>query len=582
MEPSLRLSAVLFADAAQYTRLVFENEADALGHIGKCLGVFSEVSAKHNGTLIKTTGDGAVIEFPSAVAGVSCAVALQKILSKLNGDLPEQQRAFFRIGIHLGEVAHEGNDIYGNSVNIAARLQSIAPPGGICISKIVYEQVRSRLKLGFECLGEQPLKNIDEPLVVYRVHEDYSASVLIAAPRPKSANLRMPARPSIVVLPFDVMAAEADAHAYIGDGITADIIANLSKFEELFVISRNSSFVYKNKKVNIGEISRTLGVQYVVEGDVRISHGNIRVSAELIDAASDRHIWAEAYNRTSENVFSVVGEITSIIVSTLVKHIELAEARRENRLDTTEMQAYRLYLQGQEALLKHNAQDNAAARKLFTLATEFDPKYARAFAGIARTYNYEWQFGWGKNPQAALDEALTVAKRAVQLDRKSAHGHSELGFTLLYKRRPENAIEEFRIARQANPNDPDIISLLATALTHGGRPAEAESLLEQAMRLNPFYPDVYLWYMADAKFSLRKYEEVILAVDAMTNSSFGARLAAASNGYLGKTAEAERWAKEVLRLDPSFSAIRAANKNPDNPEETEHFAEGLRKAGLPD
>lgn len=575
------LKAVLVADVEGYTRLMSENEQEAHALTSRCLELFKESIDQHNGKLIKTTGDGAMIEFSSAIAAVRYGIDIQKRLQTLNADLPADRCPHFRIGVHLGEIMHEGGDIYGHTVNVAARLEQFADPDGICVSEVVYDLVRRNMPVGFECIGRHNLKNIDAPITIYKVRDDIGPSV--AAPNvrtPKSA-LSLPDRPSIAVLPLTNLSPSADMD-FFADGIAEDITICLSKFDELFVISRNSAFFYRDSKIPLKQISADLGVRYLLEGSVRTAGNRVRISVQLIDCATGRHLWAERYDRQLEDIFEVQDDVTNVIVTTLAGRIKTAEVGRRNELTTENMNAYTDLLHGRELLLKHTAADNARAQQLFLSALDHDPDYAPACAALARARNYDWQFSWGDDHQSGLEQALEWAQKAISLDRTSSRAHAELGFGLLFSKKMDEAITELRTALELNPNDCDVMAELSDALTFNGEMEEAVDIIQTAMRLNPYYPDTYIWYLGDAYFSLRSYVEVINTLEKLTNPTVGCRLLAASYAHLGITAQAEQCAQQVLMLHPDFSVNEWVSKQPDiHQSETEHFAEGLLKAGLP-
>lgn len=578
----LRLEAVLFADVAGYSRLVALNEAEALGLVDRCLAQFQPAGARFGGRLIKTTGDGAVMVFPSSVSAVECALALQETLADVNSGIDTERAARFRMGVHLGEVQHSGADIYGNAVNITARLQEFAEPDGICMSEIVYAQVRSRVKAGFQRLGPQKLKNIPDAIEIYRLNKNLDAAAFAPSIRPGGSRLSLPDRPSIAVLPFSDQ-SPSTSFGLLTDGITEEIIANLSRYQEIFVISQGSSLALRGQGMSIADVGRTFGVQYVLEGAVWVLNGATRITSKLIDTVRGRHLWSENYTKATDKVISVVEEVTRQITAALVTQVEMAEAQRGSTAQTSDFTAYHLFLRGREASLQISPSQNAEARQLFKEATAIDPDYARAHAAIARTYNYDWQFGWGPEPDRGLDKALERARKALRLDRRSPFAMAELGFALLYKKQYSSAVAQLRSAHKLNPNDPDIMIELAAALYFTRALDEALEMLETAMRLNPYYPDRYLWYLADARYAVRDFDGVIDAVNSMTNPGFGARLMAATYAHIGNAGEAGAWAQEVLRLQPDFSIADWAHKQPDiDPAETAHLIEGLRKAGLPE
>ena len=576
------LKAILIADAAGYAELVWRDEREAISIMNRCFDIFQHMADEHQGQLVKTMGDGVMIEFNSARAAVECAVVSQQAFAELEKRESSDLQTQFRIGIHLGDVFRDERDIYGNAVNISARLQEIAQPGQICVSETVYDQVRTEIKIGFEALGPKELKHIGRPIPVYQVLPDFSASAIAPSIRLTENPLDLPNRPSLVVLPFDTFSNVKDGDV-IADGLTEDLTASLSRFREFFVISRNSAFAFRERPVSLSEIGRRLGVRYVVEGSVRILGDSVRITAQLIDACDDHHIWAEKFDGSLASIFQLQDEVVQIIASSLASSVQNEELRKFEDSRPSSFEAYRTLLRGWQLMRRLSAETNAQARGLFQKAIKLDPEYARAHAALARTWNYDWQFSWGTNPREALTKALDCASTALELDRRDPYAHAELGFTLLFLKQQKAGMEELERALSLNPNEPDIMVELSTAFTYCGRPDEAIELVKRAMRLNPYYPDQYLWYIGDAYFAQRRYQDVVNTLIRMTNPSLGSRLLAASYAYLGWTSEAKFWAQRVLRYQPDFTISDWIEKLPETDRaENEHFADGLRKSGLPD
>jgi TolB-like protein len=575
------LKAVLVADVEGYTRLMSRREHETHALTNSCLELFRELVPEHQGTLIKTTGDGVVIEFKSAISAVRYGIDIQQKLQDANASIPDQERPKFRIGVHLGEIMREGGDIYGHSVNVATRIEQFADPNGIVVSEVVYEFVHRSMNIGFECIGSRELKNIDTAITIYKVRTDLDAAVMVPTKRKPLTPLTLPDRPSIAVLPFDHPSENEDAR-YLADGVSEDIITCLSKFDELFVIARKTSFFYRNAEQPTHEIAAELGVRYMLEGSVRKSGNRVRINTQLVDCVQNHGIWAEKYDFEVEDIFEVQDNVANAIVATIGGRLKVAEAVRRNELATENLKAYGELLHGRELLQKYTSEGNAAAQVHFKRALEHDPDYAPACAAMARARNYDWQFEWGETSDDGLTEAVDWAQRAVSLDRSSPRAHAELGFSLLFSKKLDRSIEEFRTALDLNPNDSDIMAEMADALTYSGQADEAETLLEKAIRLNPYHPDTYLWYMGDAYFVLRQYRDAIEAMERMTNPSIGCRLLAACYAHLDEIEHASTHAQQVLKMQPEFSVNDWVKKQPEiNPKDTEHLAEGLLKAGLP-
>lgn len=539
------LAAVLFADIADYARLVSEDESHALDLSDQCLDAIKRRAAEQEGALIRTTGDGCLLAFQSAIAAVRCAVAAQADIIALNADSSDERQVRVRIGIHLGEITPRGGDIYGQSVNIAARLEALADPGTIVISDIVYQQVKAHVAAGYECLGARQLKNIFEDVIVYRVHPQTGSAVNAPSVRRTEAPLAPPDRPSIVILPFRCLSTNPD-HLTITDGITEEVIGGLARFTEIFVISRQTSFALRNLNISIKDVGAKLGVEHVAEGAVRFGNDSIRVSAQLIEAASDRHFWSETFAGQSSDIFAVLDELAKQIAARLAKTLEYSHSDRASLLHRPDLKAYSQFLIGQRRLERMSSADNAAARSHFESALRTEPSFARACAAIARTHHFDWQFGWGNDPAGGLDRSVLWARKAISLDRQSPYGYAELGFALMLKKSHESAIENMRQALKLNPHDPDLMVMLADVLIFDKHIDEGRRLIEDAMRLNPYYPDTYLWYLADAYFSLRDYKSVIKSVNKMNNPISGSRLMAASFAYLGDRDSARQWSASVL------------------------------------
>ena len=575
------LKAVLVADAAGYTRLMSENEQEAHALTLRCFELFKGTISEHHGSLVKTTGDGVMVEFGSAISAVRYGIDVQKRLKELHADLPYERCPHFRIGVHLGEIMHEGGDIYGHSVNVAARLEQFADPDGICVSEVVYDLVRRSMPVGFECIGPHDLKNVESPVTVYKVRDDLRQSVAAPTIRKPAAALTLPDRPSIAVLPLTNLGSATEME-FFADGMTEDVTTALSKFEDLFVISHNTAFFYRDSKASSKEIAAELGVRYLLEGSVRTAGDRVRISVQLVDGMTGRHLWAERYDRRVEDIFEVQDDVAIATVTALVGRIKYAEFGWKNELATENMSAYTDLLHGRELLQKYTATDNARAKEAFLSALDHDANYAPACAAMARACNYDWQFAWSEEHESGLDQALDWARRAISIDRMSPRAHAELGFSLLFSKNLGEAIRELRTALELNPNDCDVMAELSDALTFNGEMDEAIEQIENAMRLNPYYPDTYLWYLADAYYSLGRHDDVVATLEKMTNPLVACRMLAASHAHLGHMEQAEECAKQVLMLQPDFSVNDWVSKQPDiNPKITEHLAEGLLKAGLP-
>jgi TolB-like protein/class 3 adenylate cyclase/Flp pilus assembly protein TadD len=577
-----RLGAVFFADVVNYSRLMGQDEIGTHLAARARLHVLEDMSAQYNGEILDTRGDSAFGLFESAVDAVSFGLQVQKRMEQENQASHPDQRMLFRIGINLGEVLIDEAGVSGDSINIAARIEKLAPPGSVCVSGAVYEQVRNKVAVGYEYLGPTALKNIEEPIEVFLLREDIAPATMMAGYRrlPRGLNNKTHVEPSVVILPFEFQGHDG-TETWLADGLAEDITTSLSRFHNLFVISRASAFVHRERSVAPGEAARQFGVRYVVSGSLRKAATRIRITIQLVDAIRDRTIWGEHYNRDLDDIFEIQDEITQIVVSAIAGHIEFSEKERTRTLPPAHLRAYECVLQGQQHIFQYRREENRLARMLYEAALEADPNYARAFAAKSRTLNLDWRYDWTEGPAAALDEALTLALRATDLDEEDARGFGELGFVHLYRKEHDAALSAYRRALLLNPNDADLMSDMADALAHSGRSEESIGLIEKAMQLNPFYPDQYLWHLGGAYFNLRRYEEAIRTVQSMQNPTEGRRLLAASYAQLGQVDEARHHAQKVLEAHPNFSVERWGSVQPDRDEaDLAHFLEGLRKAGL--
>lgn len=574
------LQASLFADIVGYSRLMGDDELATRSAVKKYIAKFQTFCLAHDGEVVQVSGDGIFAIFASAVDAVEFGVETQQEMAKLNeaAEMP----IIFRIGINLGEVLRDSSGIYGDSLNIAARLEAIAEPGSVYVSGAVYEQVKNKLAYGYECLGQQQLKNIKDPVETFSVRREVDGVTMAASPRilTQQSKRQLPSKPSVVVLPFLDQGADA-SDSWFADGITEDITSNLSKFQNLFVISRNSAFQYRDRKIPPQKVSQELGVRYVAQGTIRKAGNRARISVELVDAESGRMIWGERYNRNLDDIFEVQEEIANTVVAATAAQIETSETGRARVKPPSDMAAYDFVLQGQQFVFRYRRNDNKQARQLYQAAYEVDSRYARANAAISRTLNIDWRYAWSEIQETALDDALEFARNAVEFDAADARGFGELGFAHLYRKEHEAALDSYDRALRLNPNDADLMSDMADALCHSGQSEEGVILLEKAMLLNPFYPDQYLWHLGGAYFNMKNYEKAILTLHKMHNPAEGRRLLAASCGHLGRVDEAKAHAEKVLEAHPSFSLTAWASVQPDKfPDDVEHFVDGLKRAGL--
>ena len=616
-----RLSAILYADVADYSRLTGEDEVGTHRRLSEYLDLLSAHIENYHGRVVHYAGDAVLAEFDTVVDAVSCGVDIQHELQARNEELPENQRVWFRIGVNLGDVIVDRNDIYGDGVNIAARLEGLADPGGICVSGTVHDALGNRLALGYADMGEQKVKNIAKPVRAYRVIFDWSEPrkrsifgatvnsvrksfaligaaiiVLTAAvtwwlvgslPRPVEEPLPVAVQKeqkSIAVLPFINMSDNPEQE-YFSDGLTEDLITDLSRISGLFVIARNSTFVYKGRAVNVQDVGRELGARYVLEGSVRRAANRIRINAQLIDVESGLHLWADRFDRELSDVFALQDEITRTIVSALAVNLTEEDRARMQSASGTSPEAYDLLLRGNELFFRFTREDNARARDLYREAMELDPGYARARANLALTYSMDVQFGWTDDREEWLQLGLAYAEEARRLDESLPQVHFTLAQLHGAESRWELSYQSARRAVELEPSYADGWAAVAGTITYMDRLDDAKAAIEQAMRLNPNYSYVYLWLEGRILFLMDRLEEAAARVEESItrNPAFDQShiLLAAVYGALGRIEDAKWQAEEVLALHPDFNISKILDRGW-NPEHRRRWAEALRRAGLPE
>ena len=568
-----RLAAILAADVVGYSRLMEHDEAGTLAALKvRRRDVLAPLVAQHHGRVVKLMGDGVLVEFASAVDAVQCAVELQKGFTGANQDVAEAHRIVLRIGINLGDVIVEGSDLYGDGVNVAARLEGLAEPGGIYISASVYDQVKRKLSSGFDELGPHKVKNIAEPVQIYRVRMgDRQAAQSTAQTQSK---------PSIAVLPFANMSGDAEQQ-YFSDGITEDIITELSRFRSLFVIARNSSFQYQDKAVDVRRVGRELGVHYVVEGSVRKMGDKVRITAQLIDAPSANHLWSERYDRNIDELFEVQDEVTRTIVATITGRLEDTEISVASRRVTGSMEAYDLFLRGVAAFRSFDEGANRRAREYFEQAIAIDPEFAVARANYSAALIVE--NGFDNTPLSIKEKALNHAQLAVRYDPLDSRCHSSLGWAYRFSNEFDLAILHMDEGLRLNPSDAGMLADMASILVIVGRAEEAVNSIKKAMELNPNHPEWYRGSLAMSLFAARRYEDTLKASAKLGRVKKPWQLAreAACLAQLGRTDDAKAVAREVLRLQPDFRIMKEIPTYKFK-EDTRHIRDAMLKAGLPE
>ena len=587
MSENRKLAAILAADVVGYSRLASADEDRILARLRALRSdLIDPTIAVHNGRVIKRTGDGALVEFRSVVDAVRCAIEVQNSMVERNAGVPEDRRIEFRIGIHLGDVVEESDgDLMGDGVNIASRLEGVAAPGAICLSEDAYRQVKARLDLSVSDLGNTLLKNIAEPIRVYSLRVG-SAAPTKAAPTSEfpATQPRQSQKLSIAVLPFANMSGDAEQD-YFADGISEDLITALSKLSQLFVIARNSSFTFKGKNVNVQEVGRSLSVRYVLEGSVRKSGNRVRITAQLIDAITGGHLWAERFDRDLTDIFAVQDDVTQHIVSALAVNLTEGDQQRLASEHTDNMEAYDCFLHARDLWYRLTKETTIKARDLLQRAIELDPNFASAHAFLALTHGLDYINRWSTSPSTSMEQAEEAATRAVALDDRDPSAHWALSIIKLYMRQHDEAISAAERAMVLNPNFAEGHVSLGEALHYSGRSDEALKCFDRAMALSPYFPDVLLHFQAMAMFQLGRYEKAIglLKRQLIRNPSSDVShvLLAASYGHLGRLDEARAEWQEVLRINPDYSLEYRRKVLPyKNPSDFELVVDGLRKAGV--
>jgi adenylate cyclase len=581
-----RLAAILAADVVGYSRLMEADEAGTLAALKeRRRTIVDPLVKKHRGRIVKVMGDGVLVEFASAVNAVECAVELQNSVNTAASEELQDRRIVLRVGVNLGDVIVEGSDLYGDGVNVAARLQALAGPGEVWIAGSVHDQIEKKLAVNFEDLGPKEIKNIARPVRIYRVQPG------ARTPLPSSPLSPPPAKPSIAVLPFANLSGDAEQNYFV-DGITGNIITDLSRFRDLFVIASNSSFAYKGKAIKVQDVCRELGVAYILEGSVQRSGDRIRITAQLIDGATGRHLWAERYDRRVEDIFALQDEVTQMIVGALATayggRLGKAWQGRATGAGGRKFEALDHFLRGMALLSRFNEEENKRAQEAFRKAVELEPNYGKAISKLAWTHWADAHFGWSTNTDKSWEEFRRFATMSVERDDDEAWGHWAMaGYSLIRLRQHDRAIAEMQRALELNPNDADVMSDCASFLNHAGRTEEAIEWALRAMRLNPHHPTWYVLQLGPIYYDGRRYADAVATLEGLGDSEtiWSNLYLAAGHAQLGHDSEARRAIERVLKIQPQATVeeMSAPEKVPYKEQSyREHFRDGLRKAGLPD
>ncbi|MCP4024613.1 MAG: adenylate/guanylate cyclase domain-containing protein [Desulfobacteraceae bacterium] len=624
-----KLAAIVSTDVKDYSRLMADNEIETVKSIKVCRELLSQKIEEHQGRVVDSPGDNILSEFSSVTDAVECAVEIQKVLSKHNKDLPDDRKMEFRIGINLGDIIEDDQRIYGDGINIAARLEGLAQGGGICISGSAYDQVKNKLTLGYEYLGAKKLKNIAEPVPVYRVltdpklagkmkykcikdnprHKIYkrlTAAVVIillitasaiflkmnpsfAPPkhrqliREKLMNLRLPDKPSIAVLPFMNMSGDAEQE-YFSDGLTEDLITDLSKVSGLFVIARNSAFSYKGRNVKVDTIGRELGVKYVLEGSVRKMGDQVRINAQLIDTISTGHVWAERYDRDLKDIFTLQDEVREKIVTALSVQMTSDDKKRIMKKETTDLAAYDYLLKGNELCSSNDLKELEEGRAYIQKAIDQDPNFAKAYAVMGKSYFTQWIFGPDKDI-AILNKVFEYAQKVIAINPEEPSGYSLLSHYYLWTKQHDSAIDEIRKALALNPNNPEWLASLGEQLVYSGKPEQGIEYLLKAIRLDPKYPVWYMWNLGHAYYLTGDYGQAIEVLEkavAQDDSFWPSHLILAiCYNFNGMKEESQKAVKKVLEQNKNLLNENWPNIVPyKNPDGIEKMNAALKQIGL--
>jgi adenylate cyclase len=618
-----KLTAILSADVKGYSRLMGEDDEATVRTIKAYREVISKIVQKHRGRVVDSPGDNILAEFASVIDAVGSAVEIQDELRMRNAELPEDRKMEFRIGVNLGDVIHEEERIYGDGVNVAARVESLADPGGICVSGTVFDQIESKLPLGYEFLGEQSVKNIPKPVRIYKALMDpevvgkvigekraeprrglkvalaaVTALLLIvgglliwrtAFPPVEVASVEkmafpLPDKPSIAVLPFNNLSGDPEQE-YFSDGLTEEIISTLSKVPKLFVIARNSTFTYKGKPVKVQQVAEELGVRYVLEGSVRKAGDKIRITAQLVDAINGHHLWAEKYDRSIDDIFAVQDEITKKIITAMQVKLTEGEQVQAAARGTNSLEAYLKCLQGNELANQINPESNALAKQLAEEAIALDPDYAWAYYVLGRTHLISVWVGTSKSPKQSIAKAMELFKKAIALDDTFAEAHGNLGFLYSMTKQHDKAIAQAEKAVALNPNSAWAHFMVGKTLFFAGRCEESIPEYKKAIRLNPIPPNNYLWSIGLSYAYTEDYEQAMFwcekGVRREPNDLLARIMMTVVYSLSGRDEEARVQAAEVLRIQPKFTVKGFEKKlTYKRKEDGEKFLNALRKAGL--
>ena len=574
-----KLAAIFSADAKGYSRLMGEDEVATVRTITEYRQLMANLIQQHHGRVVDSPGDNLLAEFTSVVNAVRCAVETQQKLSAKNTELPQDRRMEFRIGVNLGDVIDKGDRIYGDGINITARVEGLAEGGGICITRNVYDQIKDKLSLEYDYLGEHSVKNIKDPVRVYRVKMGFDVKA-----QSINTESKLPDKPSIAVLPF-VNMSDDPKQGFFSDGITEDIITGLSNIPQISVIARNSTFIYKDKPVNAQQMGRELGVRYLLEGSVQKAGDRVRISAQLIDAKTGHHLWAERYDRNHKDIFALQDDITLKIMTALQVKLTHGEQARTYVRGTENLDAYEKILEGFEYYFRFNKDGNIMARRTAEEVIALDPHYPKGYILMAFTLLRDVTFGWCKSPEGSISRAKELAEKALAMDDTSATAHSLLSNIYLVQGHYDQTVAELEKALTLNPYRADNVGLLGIVLNYAGEIKKAISMFKKAMTLNPIPPDWYYHQLAASYAATGQFEKAISAykksIERNPDNIPAHSGLAAIYGATAQEDSAQKETEEVLRLDPNFSCEHWEKTLPKGDAEAIRRLEaGIRKSGL--
>jgi adenylate cyclase len=581
-----KLRAILSADVKEYSRLISQDEVGTIRTLQAHKEAMSSVIEQYRGRVVDSPGDNLLAEFASVLDAVNCAVEIQRELAERNAELSANRRMEWRIGINLGDVAEEDGRLYGDGVNIAARLERLAEGGGICISGIVHDSIKGKTGLECEFLGEQSVKNLSEPVRVYRFKLGTDLSEKFVSEEQPAA-LPFPDKPSIAVLPFDNMSRDPDQQ-YFSDGITEDIITGLSRSPWLFVISRNSSFAYRGRAVDIRQVGRELGARHILAGSVRKAGTRVRVTAQLIDGSVGSHVWAENYDGELKDIFDLQDRITQQVVASLLTQIQLNLGENVRRLERPDVATWDLLARGWKLFYELTKESLAEAEKIFRRAVASAPRSCDAHYLLAGAIIHRTQMGYIADNKAAISESYELAKRAVVLDERNEYAHWILGFIQLWRRKHELAVAELKRAIELNPNCSLAFGSLGTVLSYSGEPDESIKNNEIAIRLNPRDISIFFRYsgLAMAHFAAGRYSEAVQwarkCIHRKPSWRVGHAVLATSLSHLNLLEEAVEAVDNYIENIPDETISNLRLLPFKNQNDARRFEEGLRRAGLPE